>query len=372
MENWLILNKLIILVYVALNYIRGSTVAVGSMLQVVLLILIYIILNVGKAFFNIGKIRYVFLILSIIELSFSYVYISPLFLLFIPLNTIEIIEERLNYFFIIAAIVVSVFFINTEIYNEYVAIALSSYLTYTLSLKTERKIGSLTKTCDELVEKNYNLLLKVDSDKQYREQIIYTSQIEERNKIAQAIHDKLGHSISGSIMQLEAAKLLIEKNAEKSKNIIKNTIEVLREGMEDIRGTLKNIKPPSEQLGINKVKLLIEEFKKNNYITTTLFYSGNLDYISFEQWKVIYENINEALTNTMRYSKARNVKVSIEVLNKLIKTEIKDDGKGCAKVLKGLGLSGMEERTANIDGKIIIDGSEGFSVIVLLPIKNEY
>jgi signal transduction histidine kinase len=371
MENWLILNKLVILIYVAINYIRGSKAAEGSMLQAVLLILIYIILNVGKTFFKKGEIRILFLALSIIELGFGYMYISPLFLLLIPMNVIEIIEDRISPILIISAIIVSVFFADAEIYNEYIAIALSCYLFYFLSFKAEAKIISLMRKCDELTERNYNLMLKIDNDEQYRNQIMYTSQIEERNKIAQEIHDKLGHSISGSVMQLEAAKLLLEKDGQKSRAIIQNTIEVLRTGMEDIRGTLKNIKPPSEQLGINKVKLLIEKFKKNNIINTTLLYNGNLDYINFEQWKVIYENISEALTNAMKYSKAKNVKVSIEVLNKLIKVEIKDDGKGCEKVLKGLGLSGMEERTANIDGKIIVDGSEGFSVIVLLPIRNK-
>ena len=58
----------------------------------------------------------------------------------------------------------------------------------------------------------------------------------------------------------------------------------------------------------------------------------------------------------------------MEVLNTLLKVEIKDDGIGCIKIIKGLGLSGIEERTMNLNGKVIIDGSNGFSVIILLPI----
>ncbi|MCJ7691322.1 MAG: hypothetical protein MUO60_18690 [Clostridiaceae bacterium] len=61
-------------------------------------------------------------------------------------------------------------------------------------------------------------------------------------------------------MQLEASKLLLGSEIPKSKLIIQSSINVLREGMNNTRNTLKNIKPPSEELGINKVKLLVKEF----------------------------------------------------------------------------------------------------------------
>jgi signal transduction histidine kinase len=36
-----------------------------------------------------------------------------------------------------------------------------------------------------------------------------------------------------------------------------------------------------------------------------------------------------------------------------------------------MGIAGMEERTGAAGGKLIIDGSDGFSVITLLPVENE-
>jgi signal transduction histidine kinase len=371
MGNWFNLTKLIILVYTVFIYIDERASVNGDIKQVLLLMLLYIILNVGKEFFKGDKVKKLFLILSVVSLILGYIFCSSLFLFFIPLNMFEIVEEKMNPLLTVGIMFLSVLIVNKHIYTEYGVIMLFSFLIYKLALKNDRKILKLAKNYEKVKEANYNLMLKVENDIQYREQIKYTSQIEERNKIAQEIHDKLGHSISGSIMQLEAAKLLMDKDREKSEAIIENTIQVLRNGMEDIRSTLKNIKPPVEQLGINKVKLLIEEFKKNNNINTTIFYTGNMECISFEQWKVIYENIGEALTNTIKYAKAKNVKVKIDVLNKLIKTEIKDDGKGCESIVKSIGLSGIEERTANINGKVIVDGSDGFSVIILLPLKNE-
>lgn len=172
-------------------------------------------------------------------------------------------------------------------------------------------------------------------------------------------------------MQLEAARLLLDKDREKSSAIIGKVLAILREGMESIRATLRNIKPASEQLGINRVKLLLDEFSVNNQIAASLIHSGNLQQITPIQWKVIHDNVHEALTNTLRYSGATTVRVSIEVLNKFVKAEIKDNGIGAYTYNKGLGLRGMEERSGSIGGKLIIDGSRGFSVITLLPIGGE-
>jgi signal transduction histidine kinase len=76
----------------------------------------------------------------------------------------------------------------------------------------------------------------------------------------------------------------------------------------------------------------------------------------------------EAMTNTLKYAHASDIKINIQVLNKLIKQEIKDNGVGSFNIIKGLGLKGIEERCANMGGKVIIDGSKGFSIIALLPI----
>lgn len=231
------------------------------------------------------------------------------------------------------------------------------------------KNNEYKKRIEKLENKNSKVLEKLNNQNEYRKQLEYSSQLEERNRIAQEIHDKLGHNIAGSLMQLEAAKLLMEKDKTKSKIIIENTINVLREGMESIRATLKNIKPNKELVGYNQLKLMADEFTSKSSITTNIYCFGELEFISSIQWKTIYDNIKELLTNVMKYSGAKNVKISIQILNKLIKIEVKDDGKGCIDIINGIGLTGIEERCFSLNGKLILDGSDGFSVIQLLPIE---
>ena len=64
------------------------------------------------------------------------------------------------------------------------------------------------------------------------------------------------------------------------------------------------------------------------------------------------------------------VTVNIQVFNKITKAEIKDNGIGNFNIKKGMGIKGIEERCEKIGGKVIIDGSMGFSVILILPMNS--
>jgi signal transduction histidine kinase len=52
----------------------------------------------------------------------------------------------------------------------------------------------------------------------------------------------------------------------------------------------------------------------------------------------------------------------------MIRSVVADDGQGAPRIVKGLGLAGMEERAAAAGGTVIVDGSRGFSVTTLLPL----
>ena len=370
MESWIILNKFIILIYVSSLLARGNFNYPVSRYLVVIALLFYVIINVSKALVPGKRYKLIFISISILEILLCNYFITPIFFILLPINFYEIFVAKIKFIYILFILIISILIMNYNlIICEYFGFSLFSLVAYYFILDIKDKMETLTNKNDKLKEKNYRLLTKLNNQMEYKKQIIYTSQLQERNNIAQKIHDKLGHSISGSLMQLEAAKLIMDKDSEQSKDIIQNTISVLRDGMESIRFTLKNIKPEAEQLGINKIKLLVDEFKNKGKINANLYYSNNLDRISYIDWKVICDNIQEIFTNVIKYSEAMNVKVNVEVLNTLIKVEIKDDGIGCFRIEKGIGLSGIEERTMNINGKVIFDGSSGFSVIILLPIK---
>lgn len=367
MDNWIIGTKLFILLYCIIKYVSG-----GMKGGAVVLLLILLCISINMAYYVIKEenIKKLFLVLTLLLLLISAFTVNMLFVLLVPICCAELLGRFSDDMkLIVIPIGIFSFFIGGELLPEYFLTAFFGLCMYLVSSRAFKRIGILSKEMDSLREKNDALYRKLDLGVEYEEQLKYLSQMEERNSLAQNIHDKVGHAIAGSLIQLEAASVIMDKDPQKANDIIRNAINVLKEGMENIRSTLRNIKPAAEQLGINRLKVILDEFSANSGIKASLNYSGNLSGILHVNWRIIMDNTKEALTNILKYSSASAVGIKLEVLNKLIRVEIRDNGVGAVSFKKGLGLRGMEERVENAGGNVIIDGTAGFSIIMLFPTR---
>lgn len=241
---------------------------------------------------------------------------------------------------------------------------LAFIVIYELQAKKIKKLDEIQEDQRKLI---YNLQKKMAQDMDIQEQILYTARLEERNNISSRLHDKIGHTISGTLLQLEASKFILDKDKEKGFSMLESCIENLRKGMDEIRMTLRNIKPAEEELGINRIRRILDEKIKGTKINGKVTYAGNLDKISASLWMVFMHIITELTTNSIKYSGGDLIEIKIEILNKFIKLEVKDNGLGCEKVKKGIGLRNIEESISNLNGKMIINNEEGFDVIILIP-----
>lgn len=365
MDNWMILTKFSILIFCIIKY---GVLDTKNVVTIILCMLCYVCITMLYYIFKNNWFKNITIIITIILLISASYYLDLFFILFVPVSIFEMAGRfKISLIAPITFVTIIIATIYDKILPEYILTALLSCQVYLLSNKIYYRMEIITKENDVLREKNHLLSGRLNKDSEYGNQLKHLSQLEERNKIAQEIHDRVGHTISGSLMLLEATKLIMTKDKEKAELMVQNAIDKLREGMESIRATLRNIKPATEQIGINRLKLLLDEFALDNQIKTSMVYKGNLGTISYLYWKIMNENIGEALTNALKYSRATSISLNIEVLNKFVKLEIKDNGVGTLKVVKGLGIKGIEERTGIVGGKVIIDGSNGFSIITLLP-----
>jgi len=271
----------------------------------------------------------------------------------------------------LAVCVLAGFFVDISFLQNYIIASAFALLSMIAVSEYQRLVNRLKAQQESLTEKIEEMYESAAAAKAYDISVRYASQLEERNRIAQKLHDELGHTLSGSTMQLEAIMLLAEKNPEKAQVMLSTVIKGLRAGTESIRRILKDIKPEAASLSIGAIKQMAAGIMEKSGIQTDVVYDADITMMTREQWRVAHENIREALTNMMKHSGASRVIISFERLNKLIKITVKDNGCGCPHISSGLGLSGMEERTQQLGGTLILDGAQGFSVITLLPISRE-
>ncbi|PQC29546.1 sensor histidine kinase [Enterococcus mundtii] len=194
----------------------------------------------------------------------------------------------------------------------------------------------------------------------------------ERQRIIHEIHDHLGHDLTSSLIQIEAAKVINREQPEQAHQLLSQSADRLRKSINEVRNVLHDEQPKNETLNINKVKAELQRFSEAHQIIVDFQYSGSLDKISRFHWQVLAANLKEFLTNTLKYSEASTVTVRLHVYQKFLRFESKNNGKRALYYRKGLGIVGMEERTAMLNGKLLIDGTNGFHVTTILPFDEEH
>ena len=83
-----------------------------------------------------------------------------------------------------------------------------------------------------------------------------------------------------------------------------------------------------------------------------------------------YFFIAEGLTNVIKHARASTAAVRLTLAGERIVIEVSDDGRGGARIVRGRGLAGMEDRLAALDGQLEVRDGEGGGTRVLatLPV----
>ncbi|HEY9061510.1 MAG TPA: histidine kinase N-terminal 7TM domain-containing protein [Pseudobacteroides sp.] len=194
----------------------------------------------------------------------------------------------------------------------------------------------------------------------------------ERNRIAHDVHDTLGHTMTLLISVLEVANITYKSDVDTTGDKLKEALKISKEGLKELRRSITGLRP--EKLNSNSLITSL-----NNMFSDFRLSGVEIDFTSegmephdIERYSdIVYRVCQEALTNSIKHGKAKNVSIILRFDAKMIKLFILDDGIGCGKIVKGFGLSGMEERLKAVNGTIIYgsDGESGFNLRVEIPLN---
>lgn len=228
------------------------------------------------------------------------------------------------------------------------------------------------------IEEETQKELKTDLEKQtksHRQELkkshlrFENQMLEDRDRISQALHDKLGHSINGSIYQLEAAKLLVEKKPKDCESILQKVIDQLRLSMDEIRVILRRERPDKRKMASLAIQSLCEECETMYGIHTELNIEDEKGTIPDKVWEIILDNTYEAVTNALKYSNCHNIRIDIIAMNQVVRCTISDDGKGALEIEEGMGIAGMKNRVRAIKGYFDIESEVGFTINMILSFE---
>lgn len=353
----------LLIMYLEVGY---KEIILMNSIFIIALCIFQLLKNLFKVPFKIVTFIQIFILLISIK------FLSKETFLLFPILFFELVKDKLSIEkeMIFLSVIMITFLRENIAYLIIYTVILTLYL-YEIKEREEESKNLKDIKKDNRKEK-FIMEEKVSNFNKYLEQNEVVISLRERNIMAQKLHDHLGHRITSSIMQLEVTKETLGKNNEISMKYLLSAMKNLRVGMEEIRTVLRNVKPKDRTITIENIKKLLLEFQYNSGIKTHFHLEGEVEKLGVKRLIVIEENIKEALTNTLKYSKASQINVSILIYNKVARIEIKDNGQGSSNIKKGLGLIGMEERLEKINGNMKIDGSDGFTLNMILNLEDKY
>lgn len=347
--------------------LSGPKVEAENIFYNAIYVLIICILEIIKNLIKINYKMVTIVQMLIITLLLYFGYIGVILLL--PIIFFELAKRKMAIFYSTSfTIALTAILVRENIIHSAIYIVLINLYLYQVKGQ-EESITQLKESSKVARDERNSMKKKLLSFDKYLEQSNTLASLKERNFIAQKLHDKLGHRITGSLMQLEVTKVKMDEDTETSKKHLINAMENLRQGMDEIRLVLRNVKPRDKVIGIEDIKEELLKFEYSSGIKTTLVIEGDLDRLRLNILLIIQDNIKESLTNSAKYSKATEIKVSILIYNKIARIEVRDNGVGCQQVKMGMGLRGIEERMLGINGRLEYYNDKGFVINMLLNLE---
>ncbi|HEX3045190.1 MAG TPA: histidine kinase N-terminal 7TM domain-containing protein [Bacillota bacterium] len=190
---------------------------------------------------------------------------------------------------------------------------------------------------------------------------------QERNRIAQDIHDSVGHQMTLLIALLEVTTDLYCQNRPETKAKLREAIMTARESLQELRHSIRHQTEIQDLL--ESLQKLIANFEASG-IHIDFSAEGTSDDLHPKTAEVLYRICQEALTNAVRHGKAKRAIIVLRFNLDMLSLDISDNGQGCQTITKGMGLMGMEARVKELNGTIEYggNGEGGFRIKVEIPV----
>jgi PAS domain S-box-containing protein len=197
------------------------------------------------------------------------------------------------------------------------------------------------------------------------------TQKEERRRIARDLHDVVLQDLAGVLQSLRLVYL--QSKGSGLGLDFKEELEALGRATLGLRGAVHDLRGENERPLVKSVESLVELNRRlaPDCNIELIIEEGFPNRLRGEVGGELLRVIREALTNARHHSGAKSAAVTLKVQGSDLVAEISDDGQGFAlEGTLGVGLSSMQERAANVDGRLEIQSElgQGTSVRLLVPV----
>jgi two-component system, NarL family, sensor histidine kinase UhpB len=199
-----------------------------------------------------------------------------------------------------------------------------------------------------------DMLDRLESERRESGRRALLVQEHERRRIARELHDEVGQTLTGVMLQVEGLAATIPESLREQLDELRETA---RAGTEEVRRIASRLRPEAlEDLGLQSaLSALATAFAEQARVPV----ERRLDAappLSEEHELVVYRVAQEALTNVARHAGASQVHLWLERTDGQVVLTVRDDGRGLAPdaTPSSHGISGMRERAMLIGAQLTL------------------
>ncbi|HEU4965359.1 MAG TPA: AAA family ATPase [Bacilli bacterium] len=252
--------------------------------------------------------------------------------------------------------------------RDQLAVALEQVEEHSLTLegKVAARTADLEKTNAHLrrtMRENANALAEI-------------AVLEERNRIAHDIHDSVGHTLTATIVQLEAGMRLLDRQPAAAFAKFELSQELVGKGLQEIRRAVRMMREENNALDLAPALAnLIQETERYAGVTIEFDIHPMPDQLLSSQKKVLFRALQEGLTNGIRHGGSTAFTFELSVEEERIHFKLQDNGRGdqASQPKPGFGLTAMRERVESLGGELRLTCEQGSGCLlqIRLPITQQ-
>ena len=198
----------------------------------------------------------------------------------------------------------------------------------------------------------------------------------ERTRMAGELHDVVAHTMAAVNVQMAAAVAAFDRDPELARASLLQARASSRAALQELGATVAVLRQDSGTMPaprLDDVEGLLHTVRTGG-LEVELTDDRNGVPMSGAVELTGYRIIQEAITNVLRHSDARHLRVAMRATTDELTIEVADDGTGAPdpshQATQGYGLVGMRERVRSVDGSLThgyLPGG-GFQVMASIPL----
>jgi signal transduction histidine kinase len=195
----------------------------------------------------------------------------------------------------------------------------------------------------------------------------------ERRRLARELHDETGQALTSILLGLKSVETA--RGEDEVQAAVAELRELVAGTLEDVRRLAVELRPKAlDDFGLEPaLERLAQGFAEQTGIAVDV--EARLDErLPGELETVLYRIVQEALTNVVKHAQAERVSIVVRRRGDRVAAVIEDDGRGFTPGearAGGLGLLGMRERLALVDGTIVIESRPGAGTTLVAEVPLE-